>query len=210
LRKLRSKRSKPLAFQDKKMRHLFSATLLLTLATVIFFSCKKYKDPAPTTDPRLTNPYCNDPEAVNYNWGFPGKPDNSICFYPSDLFAGNYYCHDTVYVTSSGLLISTDSFYINISRLSATNHSKIGLKGFPCDPNMTLMLTAGYTYDAVTDTLIGDSTTLHRGQQFCSPHDTITGTITRDRVSDTVLHLSFQVFGSDTSQYTHTGTAKKL
>ena len=189
------------------MHKLFSIAVLLTLAGVIFYSCKKYKDPPPGSDPRLTHPYCNDPAAVNYNVGFPGKPDISLCFYPSDLFVGTYLCRDTVVVGTSGLFISADSFYINIFRTSTTDKSKIGVSGF-CGAGFNLLLTADISYSANVDTTMTDTLLVHRGQTFCHPYDTITGTLTRDRIDSTLVLISFTVY-SDTATYIYSGRAIK-
>lgn len=188
------------------MRKFLIIFTLLALGAGVFYSCKKYSDPAPGNDPRLTRPYCNDPLAVNYNWDFPGKPDNTTCFYPSDLFAGTYYCRDTV---TSGVFLSADSFFVEILA-SSTDKSKITVRGDFCGPgsNFIVLMTANVSYSANVDTTAGDSTTLHNGQLFCHPYDTLTGTISRDRASDSVIFLSFQVY-SDTASYTITGRAVK-
>jgi hypothetical protein len=178
---------------------------MLSLAgSAVFFSCAKWKDPAPVNDPRLTNPYCNDPAAVNYNWGFPGKPDNSICFYPNSLFVGSYMYYDSVYKDT--LFLGADSFLINISSPD-TSHTRIFLNGM-C--GHTLLLTALPGYQATVDTVVGDTATANSGQLgFCRQQDTLSGIISRDRLdSPTVLHISFQV-ASDTGLTTHIGSAKK-
>src|ERR1043165_6289024 len=100
------------------MRYFSLIILSLALVMGFAFSCKKWQDPAPKEDPRLTRPYCNDPEAVNYNWDFPGKPDNSVCFYPSDLFAGTYTFWDTVTHVEKELLLSADSLSVSITTAS--------------------------------------------------------------------------------------------
>jgi len=58
--------------------------------------CTKWTDTQNASDPRLTQKYCNDPFAVNYNWGFPGIPDNSTCVFPSDVYVGTYVFHDSI------------------------------------------------------------------------------------------------------------------
>jgi hypothetical protein len=177
---------------------------LLTAGVCLFFSCAKWKDPAPVKDPRLTNPYCNEPSAVNYNWGFPGRPDNTVCFYPSDLFQGNYLFFDSVYLSPSGLFVGADSFIITITKLS---NSKIGVKGF-CSSGSQLRLTAGPTYVATVDTTLGDTTSLNLGQALCRIQDTVSGTISRDRVDSTLLHIALQVV-SDTGISVFIGKARK-
>ncbi len=175
---------------------------ILAIGACTIGACKKWKDPAPTTDPRLTNPYCNDPNAVNYNWGFPGKPDNSICFYPTDLFKGYYKFIDSVHLTSSNIFIRADSGYLNIAALS---QYKIAVIGF-CGGDSLKLTAVGYT--ASIDSLLGDTTTTARGQRLCRLQDTASGTITDNRI-DSLLHITFQVI-SDTGRTTHYATAKKM
>jgi hypothetical protein len=151
--------------------------------------------------------FCNDPIAANYNVGFPGIADNTVCIYPRDLFVGKYLYRDSVYIEPSGLYVFTDSFYINIlPKPYDTSKRKIQVTGF-CG-STTLYLTAGPTYIATVDTLIGDTTTLYSGQRLCRIQDTGNGTITKDRIDSTVLHISFQV-ESDTGLTQHMGTAIK-
>lgn len=179
--------------------------VIVVVVVVGLFACNKWKDPAATTDPRLTNPYCNDPEAVNYNWGFPGKPDNTICFYPKDLFVGNFLYVDSVYITASNTFIYSDSLVLHIYSTPGSN-SKIAVLGF-CSGGDSLKLTAGATYTATVDTLIGDSVTA-RGQRWCRVKDTVSGTIFDSRI-DTLLHINLQII-SDTGITTHMGKAKKI
>lgn len=167
------------------------------------FSCKKWKDPAPKDDPRLTRHYCNDPNAVNYNWDFPGKPDNTVCFYPADLFAGNYMLYDTVYALASDLYLSADSIPLTISKISQT---KISVSGM-C-PSGSLTLTAGATYNASVDTTVGDSLTLHPGQFFCRTVDTIVGSFTRDKVDSSIMYIEL-IVRTDTGTISHVGRAIK-
>ena len=140
-------------------------------------SCVKWKD-AKATDPGITRHYCNDPDAVNYNWGFPGKPDNTICFYPSDLFAGvDSFFIDSIFQKDLSFT-RRDSFMMTITRVT---NSQILLAGF-CSNNRStaFSLTADRTYNATLDTVLGGI-----GQTFCRPRDstmgdTVTGNITRD------------------------------
>lgn len=167
-------------------------------------SCHKYKDPAAVSDPRLNNPYCNDPNAVNYNWGFPGKPDNTVCFYPTDLFHGVYELRDSVTFKKTGFFISCDTFLITITRQSST---KMSVSGF-CGSGNSIIMTAGLLYNATVDTLIGDTTTTMKGQALCSLADTVNGTFTKDRLNDSFIYINLTV-SSDTGVISsHIGTAK--
>ncbi len=189
------------------MRYFGFISFLLIVSCSIFFSCAKYKDSKAGSDPRLTNPYCNDPNAVNYNWGFPGKPDNTICFYPADLFKGVYLFHDSISIQSSGLFIYADSLLLTISGIP-NSQTKISILGF-CPNGIGLTLTANTSFSASVDTTEGDSVT-NWGQQFCSLGDTVNGTVTKDRINDSLMYFSFQV-ASDTGVITmHIGSARRI
>ena len=185
------------------MKQLIFILSLVLLGVFAFFSCKKWTDPTPVNDPRLTNPYCNDPTAVNYNWGFPGKPNNTVCFYPTDVFRGSYMIKDTVFQVSTGYILYSDSFVLQVYALS---HTKIAALGF-CSAADSLKLTAGLSYIATLDTLVGDSVT-NQGQFWCRLRDTVSGTM-YDSPIDSLLHINFQIV-SDTGITTHIGTGKKL
>ncbi|GAA4464569.1 hypothetical protein GCM10023093_15160 [Nemorincola caseinilytica] len=184
------------------MRYLRISISFLLLAAIVALSCKKWVDPAPVDDPRITNPYCNDPEAVNYNWGFPGKPDNTVCFYPSDVFAGRYKVHDTV--SKDDLFISADSMMMTIVKLS---NRDIRLEGL-CPSGTALLATAGAQYNATLDTTVGDSLTLYPGQFFCRHQDTVTGVLYRDKVDSSLMYMEFSV-RSDTGTTRHKARAIK-
>ncbi len=186
------------------MRYTTIVILSLTCLLGFTVSCKKWVDPAPVADPRINTPYCNDPSAVNYNWGYPGKPDNSVCFYPSDLFAGTYVYKDTTYKTQTDLYLAADSMNIIISKISSTQITVSGL----CPSGQQLILTAGATYQASVDTTVGDSLTLYPGQFFCRNQDTVTGTFTRDKVDSTLIYVALYI-RSDTGATTRTGRAIK-
>jgi hypothetical protein len=186
------------------MRYIGTIILFLSLMLVTAVSCKKWVDPAPVDDPRLTNPYCNDPIAVNYNWGFPGKPDNTVCFYPSDLFQGTYIYRDTAYQSQSDLYLSADSMVLDIVRISQTQIRISGL----CASGQELLLTAGAAYQATIDTTVGDSLTIYPGQFFCRTQDTVVGTFTRDKVDSSLIYVEM-VVRSDTGSTSHRGRAIK-
>ena len=190
-------------FSLSTLKYIITILITFTVCTALFFSCAKWKDPKPYTDPRLTNPYCNDPAAVNYNWGFPGKPDSTVCFYPNSLFIGNYTYHDTIYKDT--LLVGIDSFTINIA-IANNSKTKMILTGF-CGAGIYLTGLPGY--QATIDTIIGDTATFNQGQVFCSAGsgDTVFGYITKDRLdSPAVLHFYVQV-AADTGTTSHFGSA---
>lgn len=179
------------------------AILLFCFATLSVVACKKWADPAPTSDPRINNPYCNDPEAVNYNWGFPGVPDNTKCFFPSDIFNGTYQFTDSVYQASTGFFIFTQQQTLQVVKRSQNKLEVFGLCG-----TGSLFITAHRNFIATIDTTVGDTSIINRGQLLCRTQDTASGTITYNRI-DSLLHISITVV-SDTGITIHTGKAKKI
>lgn len=167
-------------------------------------ACNKWEDKAATPDDRINNPYCNDPEAVNYNWGFPGKPDNTTCFYPADLFAGNYKFKDSTYGLTSQLYLRADSGFINIEKISQRQLKVTGL----CPGGQPITFTALAAYQANVDTTVGDTTTLNPGQLFCRTQDTVTGYFSRDKVDSSLIYIEL-VIRTDTGATVKRGRAIK-
>lgn len=184
------------------MRKPFVTISLLLL--IVALSCKKWEDPAPQDNPQINNPYCNDPEAVNYNWGFPGKPDNTTCIYASDLFAGTYRFKDTVYNATDDLFLSADSIDIEIKKVDKRQMHVTGL----CAPGHVLLMTGVGMYNAYVDTTVGDSLSANVGQLFCRTQDTVTGGFTRDKVDSSLIYVMFTVV-SDTGITIRRGRAYK-
>lgn len=168
------------------------------------YSCKKYTDPVSKEDPRLTKLYCNDPDAVNYNWNFPGTPDSTVCYYPTDVFAGTYELRDSIFFDSSHLFIQANIFYITIRK---HNKTEMAIMGF-CPDGDSILLTAGPNFTATLDTLVGDSTSRILGQRICGYADTINGNLVKDQLNDSIIYFSLRV-SSDTGLITnHVGRAK--
>lgn len=168
---------------------------LLVLVSMV--ACKRYTDPDPFTDDRLTNPYCNDPSAVNYNWGFPGKPDNSVCVYPTQLFEGQYIVNDTVWSTTQAPLLVSE-FPLTITAIDTV---KLQLKGF-CD---TVIHTARASrfLQFNLDTVVG------YGQQYCAGKDTLMVSGSKAFISDTNgFDITYTLF-TDTGVVQHRGRATK-
>lgn len=174
------------------------------MAGLGIYSCKKYTDPVSKVDPRLTQLYCNDPTAVNYNWNFPGTPDSTVCFYPTDVFQGTYELKDSVFFDSSHIFIAANSFFVTFTKHTKT---KMAVVGF-CPWGDSILLTAGPNYSASLDTVVGDSTTHALGQVICGSADTISGVVYKDEINDSILYFSLRV-SSDTGVITnHVGRAK--
>lgn len=161
-----------------------------------FTSCKPESYSATAPDTLNHRFYCNDPEAVNYNWGFPGKQDNSICRYPTDFFTGTYRYIDSVYL-SDGSFDSAGSLAQYILSFQTQSRQKLALYGFCGDP---LSLTAGRYFRATLDTSILG------GQLSCRALDTISGSISRSLEDSTRLLVSFNIV-SDSGVAAHRGTA---
>ncbi len=187
------------------MRYLNIVVLLFIVSVVAMLSCKKWEDPAPSDDPRISNPYCNDPDAVNYNWGFPGTPDNTVCVYGPDLFAGTYKVHDTAYDTESGLYLAADSSMVTIVKLSNLKARVDGL----CPSGVSLFITAGGAWQATVDTTVGDSLSLSQGQLFCRSVDTVTGYLTRDKIDSSLVYIDLTI-RTDSATTVHRAKAVKM
>ncbi len=153
-------------------------------------ACKPYQDPDPITDPRINNPYCNVPSAINYNWGFPGIPDNSTCIYAADLFQGNYIWRDTIR-DGNGAAISFDSVFATVTKIDSNRLNISGRCGYD------LKLTADRFLNIVIDSLDGN------GQKFCSPTDTIIGSGLKISFSDTTNFILNYRIESDSVISTH-------
>ncbi len=176
------------------MRH----PIVLFVVLLLLAGCKKYKDPAPIQDDRLDDKkYCNDPAAVNYNWDFPGTPDNTVCIYPAQLFKGNYLYVDTL-LSTEGAVVLTDTFPIQIVQIDSTH---LTLSGF-C-PTTTHSAKANRFFSFTIDSLLGN------GQVFCNGKDTIAGGGSKYGIGDTSTIQFNYTLQTDTGMTTHKGTAFK-
>ena len=177
---------------SSKNNFTFTARMRLYILFILLLaaSCKPYTDPDPLTDPRISNPYCNDPTAINYNWGFPGIPDNSTCIYSSDLFVGNYIWRDST-VNSPGAVVAYDSVFATVTKIDSIHFNIAGRCGYD------LKLTADKFLNIVIDSIDGN------GQKFCKPSDTIVGSGLKLSFSDTTnFILNYTIF-SDTGATAH-------
>lgn len=173
--------------------------IVLLVSVIAITSCKKYSDtPGVRTDPRFNQLYCNVPEAVNYNWNFPGTPDvsDAVCFYPSDVFKGNYLYTDSIYNASSVFLRDEVK---NLS-IVASNHTQLTVNGFCSSASLPFTADRNLHADA-------DSTGVN-GQLLCRNLDTLSGYMFASREDSTHIQFSFRV-GSDTGVFFHRGTAVK-
>jgi hypothetical protein len=166
------------------------------LSVLLIGGCQKYEDVPGQYDPRLDRKYCNDPEAVNFNFDFPGTADNSVCYYPADVFAGTYSFIDSVYTSANKMAFSKQ---LTLA-VQAQGHGKFDLSGF-CSGN-TLHFTVNRTLKASADS------TVPNGHTLCRVQDTVSGYLIRKLGDSTRLHVLLTVV-SDTGATIHQGTAYK-
>jgi len=180
----------------------------LILIFVVFFAvaCKKYEDKS-AEDLDLQNTYCNDPLAVNYNWGFPGSPDNSTCIYPRDLFEGTYILEDSVYYKDFTLeKVVTRMMQVDAVALNKLNVTLDSL--CPNEKKTMLPVTADRFFKASIDSARAYDSTLFPGYPICGT-DTINGFMRKGNVGDNHIRIQFTVY-SDTGKISyHIGTAIK-
>ncbi len=181
--------------------------LALFAITAYIASCTKPDTVANVDDERLNRPYCNDPEAINYNWDFPGKPDNSKCFYPIDVMGGSYVFTDSIldadFKKDTVLVFPIQVFSINGSKV------KLGMTGF-CSAE-TLRLSADRFYKAFLDSATVSFNGFDNkigGQYLCRQKDTVSGYVEKSQTDNTKLSIFFTV-ASDTGLSYHKGVAIK-
>ena len=169
--------------------------LPLIIFIFCFFGCKRYEDPAPFTDPRIANKYCNTPSAINYNWNFPGVPDSTTCIFPAEIFNGTYLFHDSIF-NSVDTFLSSSTYPLTFDDIDTSHFNVTGF----CT-GITIKATANRYFKFTIDTLVGN------GQALCL-NDTISGKGSKNFITDTTIHLEFEVL-NDTGTVYHAGTAFK-
>lgn len=184
---------------------LLKAGLLITtsIALLVVASCLKKED-LPKGEPPagLINHYCNDPRGINYNWGFPGIPDSSVCIYPVDTFVGQWLLTDSVFNPDSSFnRVNTRTLTFTATEDTLLTHLKIS--GF-CPNNQTLYATADKYGQATLDTLVDHAP----GQLLCSPSDTATGKFYFPIDGGDTMLIQFDVIGINAGF--HNGRATKL
>jgi hypothetical protein len=161
---------------------LVAIGFIITIILLIAPSCKRYKDPTPITTDKLTQHFCNNPKAVNYNWGFPGIADSTLCFFPADLFIGNYTYYDSLLDDANGIYLPFDTMDVTIAKI---NDSSIQLIGLCLATPFSAKATKNYRFTI-------DSTTAF-GQVFCSNADTMNGTGIKVQFNDTNFVYNYQL-----------------
>ena len=184
----------------------------ILFAILALASCKKYEDKVGTAGDQLNNRYCNDPDAVNYNWGFPGKPDNTLCFYPTDSLIGTYLFRDTIFYSQEMRLARYDSFEVALELINRKRFRFRALNtGLFCAID-TVNFTADKFFKATADsTLIMPDSILVPGQALKCRKDTLSGYITTTSQNDKTIKINFAVVSDTGSKLTyHIGTATKI
>ncbi len=164
-------------------------------------ACSKNQD-GDIDEGLFDRPYCNDPEAVNYNRDFPGTPDNSTCFYPKDLFEGAYLFKDTIYNAE----YERDTILDYNITITAKSNTLLKLSGFCMQDSVTLI--ADRYYKATVDSTTFQDSTKIAGQILCRNTDTLSGIITYDEVDSSKIRFVWAI-ASDSGLNYHTGTALK-
>lgn len=179
-------------------------TIFILLITGIIYSCSKKAEPFDTpNEEQFSSRYCNDPEAINFNIGFPGVADNSICIYPTEVFDGPYSLKDSI-LNGEFELDTVLDYTVYFQRISNT---ELTFNGF-CPGGDKVTMTADRYYKASVDsTFLVDSTQLP-GQVFCRTTDTISGTIKKDAADSNKIRINLIIY-SDTGINYHIGTGVK-
>jgi hypothetical protein len=177
--------------------------LIAVLSAVVLFACSKYKDPPPAGhDDRLNNPYCNDSKAVNYNWGFPGIPDNSVCIYAVDSFEGSWIFKDTVLLPNNDIAEIVDR-NITFTSTEDTIKTHLAVTGW-CSGNIPFYITANKYGRADVDSI----PTGVPGQLLCVPTDTLNGFFNKRIYGPDTMKIELTVTNAAGTRY-HKGVAFK-
>lgn len=180
------------------------ALIFIVVMSGIIYACKKEEPFDTITEEQLASRYCNDPEAINFNVGFPGTADNSICRYPTEVFYGSYSLKDSIY-NASFELDTVLEYTFTFHQLSRT---KLHVSGF-CTGGDSIHLTADRYYKASVDsTILLPDSTLLPGSVFCRTVDTLSGTISKYANDSNKIRLNFIIY-SDTGINYHVGTGTK-
>jgi len=172
--------------------------IVVMLCLSSFLACTKWVDTQSPVDPRLTQKYCNDPFAVNYNWGFPGVPDNSTCIFPADLYVGTYLFHDSIY-SIANILVDTNQIMLRIFKKKI---DKVAIWGF--------YNVADSLFVSVLKNGNGSIDSLQNfpGQNLPTSLDTLSGSCYKYVLDTLRLKINWKI-NTDTGIYFHKGTAIK-
>lgn len=184
------------------MNKYFKFSLVFIIGALFWgVACKK-EDPKPTDgDGRLTNPYCNDPNAVNYNWGFPGTPDSTTCIYSVDTFLGTWQFQDSIFAEDSAF-IDFQSKMLVFSSSEDSTRIHLAIQGW-CNSETLYAVANKFGY-AMVDTLVEG----FKGQIMCNQQDSISGTFSTNTYKMDSMRIELSVRNS-TGIQNHKGWAIK-
>ncbi|MCB0696444.1 MAG: hypothetical protein KDC07_03720 [Chitinophagaceae bacterium] len=183
---------------------MFKKISIFIVVALLVYSCSKKAPFDTVTEDDLATHYCNDPLAINYNHGFPGTPDNSVCVYPTEVFTGTYSLTDSIY---NGEYELDTILYYTIG-FKANSLTELRMYGF-CPSGDSVRLTADRYYKALVDsTLSLPDSNMVEGHVFCRAVDTIKGTINKYIGDSTMLRINLTI-ASDTGVNYHIGTGVK-
>lgn len=181
--------------------------IALCIFILNFISCEKYEDKAKKDiDDTLTNQYCNITDAINYNWGFPGEPNDSLCIFPVEPFiAYSWTLIDTVLNEDMDILETRNrTIYFEEYTAIDTMKHMILMKDY-CSENSSILLEANrHLLASVFDNMENDI-----GQLDCDGSSVLNGFISLDSLSADTLKLRFQKRTIDDLNLTINGRAYK-
>lgn len=174
------------------------------LMALLGVGCSTYTDPEkPDIEDELQNKYCNIPTAVNYNWNFPGKEDNSICFYSWDLYEGSWQFIYDVYAANNNIdKLFSDTIILSFSKnVADTTKASMQVSGWCASGSMNILIDRFYI--AKTDTMPNG----FNYQIVCL--DTLSGTLEKNILDTATLSLKMAV-NSPNGQFNYIGVGTKL
>lgn len=178
--------------------------LIAVLSAVVLFACSKYKEPPPAGhyDELDKRPYCNDPIAVNYNWGFPGVPDSTKCIYAVDSFEGSWLFKDTVLLPNNDIAEIVDR-NLTFTSTEDTIKTHLAVTGW-CNGNIPFYITANKYGRATIDSLpVGVP-----GQLLCVSTDTLNGNFNKRPYGPDTMKIELTITNAGGTRY-HKGIAIK-
>ncbi|HEY9177495.1 MAG TPA: hypothetical protein VIN07_07390 [Flavipsychrobacter sp.] len=181
----------------------YTKTIITIAVLAFFYACTKSEPFDTASEAQFADKYCNDPVAINYNHGFPGTADNTVCVYPTDVFKGTFLLKDSIYDADFNLDTVLD-YMVSFHTVSLT---RVKLSGF-CPSGDTVRLTADRYYRAAVDSTMLPDSSLTEGHVFCRTVDTISGTITKFSGDTDRIRINF-IIASDTGINYHIGTGIK-
>ncbi len=176
---------------------------VVVLGIFAFASCTKGEDTAsPDISDLLTNRYCNNPNAVNYNWNFPGIEDNATCFFSYYFYEGDWIFIDTIRRSDSSI-VGVETYYLNFEKIIPdTSESLMAMSGW-CS-SASLIIHVDRFYFARTDSFDNNG----GWQKMCSNSDSIFVQMRKDIVDTTALDINIQEVKNNETFF-HRGKGKR-